>query len=392
MVQLSKLVQKEESLMRTSVSKIYTAFCILSPILFVYSFYLPYGTWILLALFPIFAIVGTKINRESQTQYLTIIIVYLVLQLFLTIFITNAKPYISIMQTLFYLLSVYLFHDSLFDIEYGLHVFKKTCYYATIYLLIQLFFAEVFGINTTAYIPILKQRQLLVNNYIANNLEIRPHSFFVEPSGYGAYVGMYLCIALLLKALTSNKNIKFEVFLTLGIICARSSTGFFMMLLAWGYWFFLTIIKGRVKLILRLGVGLVMSLLILGSLGYLDTVFIGFTHAYSSATVRLFGFTNNLTSTDLTKVLFGYSMVTFESGYLSQWPRVYYMFGITGLIIWGIYLLSMFLYSKNSIQRFVVLIVFLTCFFAMALTGTVIPFYYSLMHGMNRLRVNKEGF
>ncbi|MFA6867061.1 MAG: hypothetical protein WCR54_06045 [Clostridia bacterium] len=103
---------------------------------------------------------------------------------------------------------------------------------ATIFIIFQMIMVKLFNIYVKGYLPFLPLTNPEVIFYglgdylgiIITPNNIRPRSFFMEPSHYGIYIVVALYLVLF-KTQNTKKAIKWTIIMVLGLLISRSSTG-----------------------------------------------------------------------------------------------------------------------------------------------------------------------
>lgn len=206
----------------SNLSKIYTILIVAFPILHVYGTGLStvsFADLLLLIMYPLL-IVRNKWNKVSLS--------FLLYAFYICIVGFFLHPNESIFKTLRYLcyiLALALFSDSIFNFEYGKHVLLKLALFATFFLFFQYICFHLLGYYVPGYlpgIPIMRSELVLHASSIGvDGGDLRVRSIFGEPAHYAQYI--VGCIALMIGS--SQKNVKWALFLFLGLLLSGSSTG-----------------------------------------------------------------------------------------------------------------------------------------------------------------------
>lgn len=368
---------------RELVEKIFTILCVIFTILGMYSTKgLTWHAWSFLLLFPVFAAVLVRKGRINYERSMLFLCTYMI------IYIIHAKIHnlntMSIMQYIFYVILTAFFVPNLFLQKQGKQIYRAVCIFATVYIMIQTVVAECFGFYLSGALPIGGSAQSIYADMMNTGgfeiLSNRPRSIFNEPSGYAIYVAVYMIILLWSDEKTEKRRYYEPIFLSVGLLVSRSSTGILLMILGWVFFFLREIPKKIVsKWWLIIGV-----IALSGMFFMLSTesfrIFIEHTFAKSGGTVgRVSGYAYafDMTKYTLAELFFGHGVKYNGEIFLAGWPRIMYYFGIIGLMVFGLFL---FIYWKrgNWQQKIIMFILALQTFFAAELYAVDFIWWWSL--------------
>lgn len=179
----------------------------------------------------------------------------------------------------------------------------------------------------------------------------RPCSFFLEPSHFSAY-----CIIALGSSLYHEIPMyKKAIFITIGMLLTTSGIGLVLSAVVWGWWymteyktFSLHKIVIRVSLLLSICFILYM---ILDNISYFHVVFsriIGNSGTdYNAIDGRLFWWDTYFGDKAFTDFLWGYGEENLPDEYFTGFMKQIYAYGITGFVLFVLYVLVFILKSKK---------------------------------------------
>lgn len=325
--------------MRRNASYIFTGVIILFPILSIYGIGL--GTFTLgdffltLSCFICFLYRSDKIS--INISYLFFVIYIFINFIFIKAFET-LTPDVT-MRTLryaFYVFVIACFVNKNFNYEFGKKFFYIICILSILMMGIQTLSWLFFHKYIQGYLPGLTiLRDDLVTFSEGGKVDslglLRPRSFFGEPAHYCQYLLGYICFLLFDK---KHNNYWLIGFFSLGIILSVSSTG----ILCLGFLLFIFSIKNWKKLLIYAPIVILILYFI-----YYSEYFQGFLIRMEngkSSSDRFAGYSLLFEYRNFFSLLFGNGMKLLEGDYLSGYLRLFYYFGITGVILFFYEILS----------------------------------------------------
>lgn len=403
------------------LKKIFTTLLVLLPIL---SLYFVPGTKflffevIIIGLFPfMFFSILKRNDIVNKILYYPLLIplIYITLHFFVLIFIysteINVNPILlRTLHNIFYLFTAIFFVKQYFDIEFGIKVLKITAVVSSIYIIAQSVLISTVGFYLPGTLPFI---ETIVDKFnetaAATGVDIRPRSFFSEPSAYGVYIALYLIIDLF----SGKKRMKLDEFTpniiaTIGLLLSRSSTSYLLGIAIWASWGLNIYLRSPLR---NKGKLLLVSVMIIPILLYyvIQTrsfgIFVEHTFGSGNGTLGIgvmnrisnYNFAFSIEGISTFEILFGQGMKDLEY-YLPGIPRMYYYFGIVGSLIWCSIYIYIYCFS-NWAQRRVLLLMIGISFFGDSLFGIsyliYFPFIITLVSNKsmvfdNKFKINKK--
>lgn len=375
---------------KCEINGVYKAFfsiiCILAPVLQQYSFFgVSWLIWGLLIMLPAGVLVlcdkkGIVVERE-----MVFLLGFLIL--YTCVAIMNRQNVLGILQNIFLVGMVAFFVPNLINYETVEKSYKFICIFATIYAMLQLYAARQFHFYLSGAFPIGNSPQTVFANEIKNGatnalIGLRPRSIFSEPSGYGIYVALFLILLLCNKNLDKGKSV-LAIFLSLGLICARSSTGILLMLLAWIVFCLRVIKSGKTNKYVAILMIVIISIAIGGSILSLESFEVFFDHTFSEkggTYGRLAGYLYalDINNYSVRELLFGHGVIkNFSTVFVAGWGRILYYFGICGILVY-ILLLCSYWMRGNTRQKLLIAVLALYNFFSATLYSVDIIWWWSV--------------
>lgn len=344
----------------------FTIICILSPILRTYVFgEIELSAWCFLAIgiILLWQVFRTNLKIHITWQMLPMLAVLIVHAFYILL---TGGNILGMFHQLVYLIVCFLFFPNFFDAEFGFKLYEIVTILSSVFGIIQLFVAEIFGYYISGALPI---SNALANAYaeemngglLAAGLPVRPRSFFGEPSDFGIFVGSYLIILLFTKKKLSQKDSVVALLITLGQICVRSSTGILLLGVAWGGYIIKTLIRNRYSKRTLL----LLALIFAGGVCFLFTdtfqLFAQRTFDLSMAggtMGRIGGYklVFDISNYSVFQLFFGHGLIK-TTVFLPGWALVLWYFGIVGVM--GYILMLRFFYKSavTTEQRWISLII-----------------------------------
>lgn len=372
--------------MQNVLKNVFTCICMAAPVLVIYNtggliwliwglvFTLPFSTFIL----------WKKENIKIEKEMILLI---LYLAIYACIAIIKEQNILSLMQNILLLIVIAVFMPNLFNCRFGMNFYKVICIFSTIFVFLQLLVAKKFQYYISGSLPIGNSKQTLYAEEMnAGGIlwqPVRPRGIFNEPSGHGIYVALLLVLLLWFQSKMTIKMYTVTILLSLGLLCARSSTGILLMSLAWLGFYVKNIFKGKVNtiwiiftLVLVFGVGIVLTT---------ESFQVFLQHTFSSGSggtngrIAGYRYVFDIENYSWIELIFGHGVV-YDYGtslFLAGWARIMYQFGITGI---GVYAMLLICYwnKGNKMQKAVILVLFLQCFFAMAMYSVDVIWWWGV--------------
>lgn len=376
------------------LKKILTILIVLLPILSLYS--LPNSKVlifdvIIAALYPIMFYDMLKRNEKIRRIFywplclpLLYIIIQCVILLGLSSYDSNSILFRSL-HNVFYMFTVIFFIKQYFDIEFGLKVLCFTAVISTIYIIVQYVLINAIGYYLPGTLPFFKTVVDEFNKTIMESgLKIRPRAFFSEPSAYSCFIALFLIIDLFSGRKRKFTDYILDILVSVGLLLARSTTGYLLGFIIWGLWGFKTFKKSIKNKPWFLLLSMILIPLILYFIVQTESFSIFINHTFGTGDevwgtgvinrienyVYAFS-TNGLSSFE---ILFGRGM-QMPDYYIPGIPRLFYYFGFIGILLWIYTYLYIFL-DSNCDQKRVLALMIVIAFFGDSLFGINYLIYF----------------
>lgn len=337
----------------------FTFIIILFPILSIYGIGL--GTFTLgdfaLSLICIIALFETLVRKTCKIS-----LSFLIFGLYIVIDYIFCKAFIDLhndvlmrtMRYTFYIFVLALFVKDYFNPKIGLKIYYIISLLSICMMILQTLswlFANKYIPGYLPGLPIMREE--LVTFSEAGKMDslglLRPRSFFGEPAHYCQYLLGTTCFILFNK----KESIWIISLFAIGIILSISSTG----ILCLAFLLILYSLKNWKKFIIYFPIIIISAILIYNT-DYIQS-FITRMGDGKSTSDRFAGYSLLTQSTDLSLILFGRGMQTLTGEYLSGYMRLYYYFGIIGLLLFLITIFSGYLKHSNVIKILIWLFIIL---------------------------------
>lgn len=244
----------------------------------------------------------------------------------------------------FFLLVLAVLVPNFFRAETAAKTMEAVAVFATAYLFLQRAILLVTGRYLPGYLPgyppwiSLSRPEMAQHAAVLFQYDPRPRSIFEEPSHYAFYVLMAMAL-LLGKPKRERRDVGLLFFYALGILLSASSTGILAMAALLGVWLLLygkrTHKRGLMAALLLLPLAAVLVYQIPAFQVFLERMEKG---ASSSQHLEAYGNLLTLRQNPFS-VLLGNGMIdTTTHGFLPSYCRVYYYYGLLGVILTGMLL------------------------------------------------------
>lgn len=226
-------------------------------------------------------------------------------------------------------------------------IIKFLSVFATALLIFENIFFRLCGIYISGFIPGIPLmcedavKEQVTNIYIMGG---RPFSVFSEPSAYAMYVG--LCLTLEMWMPRDKNNFFLRNFLTVGLILSGSTTGLLSLLFIYSIFFLRRIWQHNFKFNMKDCI-FVITLLpvivyVLISSASVQSMIIRIINGGSSYD-RIEGYKIFGTKYSYIEMAFGHGMNdNVEDFFMSSYPRLYYYWGIVGIILMSYFLKKLY--------------------------------------------------
>lgn len=370
---MSKFFFRNNTKLTTVLAYIYTAIIFSIPFLQIYASPIPMIS--LPEFLMILVIIASFLNRGIDFKDINRIflpfILYLGLQIvcyFILFLVSKSNAafdsFGTCLRLCFYYVVIFFSNFKLFNKKFGLSLFKVLALILSIYGLIQVLFANCFGLYLINYIPLLPDMGGIggktYHSIITNaefGITFRPYSFFREPSHFAIYILLALFVILFEK----EKSV-FDYFLSgilsISIIFTLSSTGIVGLFAIFLFLILKKFITQRNK---RLQIGISFGLFILISVCVLRFTSLGsyFIKKTFNNDISIDGLLSSsrfnailemFDTKDIIPLLFGNGMQQ-KSNYLPSFGIVYYGLGVVGYSLFLIIFIN-YLLDRNLNNRF----------------------------------------
>lgn len=380
--------------MKRNINFLYTYLIVLFPILSVYYSGIPSISIadLLLIIFFILAIpilLSEKVYLLKESIPILVLVLYIIFNTIINIiFVSHSISLLSNLRYILYLLCL-LFMYKYFDIETGIKVLRLFTMLATVYIIIQFLFFNVFGVVLPSYIPGLA---IMDNNFLIENRNqffyeyYRPTSFFLEPTHYVQYCLPYISILFFSEGKMGKITVIETILVILGIVCSGSSVGFIMLAL-------LVLLKSlsylkndiSLKKIVLLVSLLLISLVLYNNVPMIQNSLMRMKSedgTFTGAAVQ-YRFNNVLDNIrDSGSLILGSGRGS-EEGYLTGF---FYTLNSLGLIGVSIYIISFitFYYYSNRVGRNMIIIIFVLFIGSEYIVNFGILYYFSFIQKFDR--------
>lgn len=373
--------------MKINISKIFTSLIVFYAIFYVYRS--PIATLtvadvLLIVLFPIFIWCVLK-NKSKKIVSIPIMLVFLYFCVQLIIIIIACSPNYTntilwpTLRYLTYLFTIAFLMRSLFNVEFGIILYKITSLFASIYLLIQIFCIKFFNFYLQGTIPglPLDVEHLEIFNQVMSidSNALRARSIFCEISHYATYVILFLAIELFYS---KRKNWKVILIITLALLLSGSSAGIILTGLLYVTYGFIQLKKlSKTKIVI---LQIILILIAILALFYTRTK--SFELFYNRVFINQDSVKGRFGNYDLIfldrnistiNLLFGRGMLKITD-YIPSIPRIYFYSGLVGMIFYSVLSIICF-YKLNGLKRFAFILLFITAFFGEILFHSLLFIY-----------------
>lgn len=390
------------------LNKLFTTLLVVLPVLSLYS--IP-DTKILIfeliiaLLYPFMLYFILKTNEKINKIFYYPLIVplsYIILQLAFLIVIKDFNYINSILlrtfHNVFYLLTAIVFIRQYFDKKFGIKVLKITAVFASVYIIIQSILINTAGFYLPGTLPFFETVVDEFNETIMDSgFEIRPRSIFSEPSAFGTFISLYLIIDLFSGEKTKFVDYIPNIIASIGLLLSRSTTSYLLGFTIWVLWSLNIFSKLQLR---KIGIVLLFSIIVIPFILFniIQTesfnVFIRHTFEngeWGSGVIGRIGNYSDAFSTEWlsdNEILFGRGMQP-QNYYIPGIPRLFYYFGIAGILIWACTYLYIFFVSNWS-QRRILLLTIISSFFGDLLFGINYLIYFPFIVTLEKKLIKKD--
>ena len=324
------------------LKKLFTILLIIFPILYMYQtpiLTLTVADVLLIILIPFLLIdMARKEIKISIYKPLGIVVLYIILQTLVIILLSNDSninsSIFSICRLLLYYIVLTVFTKNYFDIELGIKIYKKVAIFVCCFLFLQIICEKLFGIYIPGTIPGLPVSEALteynVQKSAGNSARLR--SLFAEPAHFSTYVSLIFAIDLLKE----NKINKRIIIYTLGLLLSGSSTGIFMVAIIYAVYFIKNMKSFSKRTIINITVIMILIAIILPMYMQTESFKIFYERTFVNENSSIDGRFENygmvLEETNTINLIFGRGTFAEIEDYIPALPRIYFYYGIIGMI------------------------------------------------------------
>ena len=361
-------------------SQCFTSLIILYPILAVYfvrivEISLSLADVFLLMMFPylIFRLVSRRIITYEKTTLLLLFYTVFHLMLF-------AEPGVIIDTGHFILVLLVLsfFVPNFFNREYGVRLLITVAFCSSVYLIIQVFLLKGFGIYIPGQFTFLQSSTAVTGN-------IRPFSFFSEPSAFGWYNSIGLATVLYNKTINDRKKMILATVITLALFMSMSTTSMGLMVIVWAIWIKDNKQRRSNWILGIIIIGIPILTLVNIRYGIVDEIiqhsFAGLTtgeyaQGLTNRTGDIFTAFSYFEENEFVKKVFGIGMIDISrlANFLPTVARMYVFYGIIGYIVYGIYFSGKFIES-GKYGKCIIILATVAMFFSESVFGLMLLWY-----------------
>lgn len=279
---------------------------------------------------------------NSVAKYRFLLICFIVINFIVVICYSAGYMYLDIFfRTLRYI--IYMSVGLVFPISHERRekirkIIIASSLFATVVLIVENMVYRLFGVYIPGFIPSMPLLCEEAINEQVKNIYImggRPFSFFSEPSAYGMYVGLCLVLVMLIPGRDDHFFIRW--FLTGGLILSGSTTGLSSVLVVYAVVFIKRLMHHNMRFFVKeylFAITLLpLGIYILLSSSSVQSMIIRIINGGSSYD-RIEGYKVFGIKYSIEEILFGHGMNdNIEDFFMSSFPRLYYYWGILGIII-----------------------------------------------------------
>ena len=335
---------------------VFTTVLLLAPVLSIYSTGIPSISWFD-AIIIIFGCVTVITTRKVFVDKKLIGFALFILCHFLLISFLNRGISTDVLlrtsRYFYYIFILALLLNKLFDDSLGVEIYKRVAIFASAFLWLQIVVIKIWNYYIPGFftkLPLMRIDMLwhAKNMYDRFTLSPRPRSIFNEPQVFATFVAGYISIVLLKQKLNRRDKVLL-IFLNASVIASLSSTGIVALVSIWLFYVGMICKKKNYNKVIVLCVFLMaLSIAI-------------FPYLYNSKLIftsnrlfgRLRGYGNiSIGGEDIVYFLFGHGMVELDSdelGFLPSALRIYYYFGLVGVLFAIRFFIRLY---RNSIQSY----------------------------------------
>lgn len=343
--------------------------------------------WVGLSL--IISIKRKMYNIKSTVVPFFILLIYMIIQLLILIMIKDNEYsheiFLPTIRLLFYFFVIAFYTKENFIPELGLKIFKYAALFASFFIIGQKILLDVFKIyipGTLKFLPLMNDSIYDYNAGMYDGKNYRLRSVFKEPSYFAIYVGLYFAISVINM---KNSWIKVNIPLLVGLLISASTTAIAIIALTIILFFMKILNKLNNKNTLYIIIFIIF--LIIGICMYIKTksfnTFYERTFVNKNAVDGRFGnykeiFTNK---DSILEIVFGNGIHKVDY-YIPTIPRIFYYFGITGMIYF-ICIAGLGLIKLKNESRTTLIVLIALSFASELLFGQFILLYMAFI-AMNR--------
>lgn len=324
------------------LKKIFTILLIIFPILYMYQtqiLTLTVSDVLLIIIIPFLLVdMARKKIKISIYKPLSIVVLYIILQTLIIMLLSNSSSadsiFFSICRLLLYYIVLTIFTKTYFDIEFGLKVYKKVAIFVCCFLFLQIIGENIFGVYIPGTIPGLPVSEAMTKYNLQKSAgdSARLRSLFAEPAHFSTYVSLIFAIDLLKE----NKINKRIMVYTLGLLLSGSSTGIFMVVIIYAIYFIKNMKSFSKRTIINVTVIIALIAIILPIYIQTESFEIFYERTFSNENSSIDGRFENygmvLEETNTINMIFGRGTFAEIDDYIPALPRIYFYYGIIGII------------------------------------------------------------
>lgn len=266
--------------------------------------------------------------------------------------------------------------------------------FVAVYAILQLLFFQITGLKLINVFGSTKQGVQFNSELGKYEAAYRPPSVFLEPSSVTYYIIPYICMALFLdfdSKKEKQRNFFYALIITFGVICTTSGQGVIALAVIWALWLLKELFRGHFGKIFII-VSIVAGVIWLTSGSILEFTFgrITETEGLSAVEAREIGY-KTLKDLDTFHMFFGNGYGNYiESIYYSSIADILFCTGYVGLVLVGIFYISIF-FRKSLCQKVMVIATVILMLYGGVYTATYLCLYIPfLVMNVKNISLRKE--
>lgn len=320
-------------------------------------------------IFILISIVGLIVKRGAHLRLSRLDLIYIsialfaLLNLFVTVvFISPAEMTNIILRTMRYTIyfSLVILSDKRVEIrELSFKYFGFFSIAGTLLIILQNVVFRMFHYYIPGFVPFIPLSSPTGINEQIDNIYVmggRPFSFFAEPSAYAVYVAVYLAIEMFYYDNMKGVKKDYKWLLTFGLLLSGATTAIILLAVLWILYFKINGAKNLRKDIIFIVFLVPVAAVVLLRSSSFQSMLLRVANG-STVVDRFEGFKVFLEDMSIYNIFFGHGMNdNVMAYYLSDLPRLYYYWGLIGILFMTAIMIRIFR-NSDRISRIVMGIV-----------------------------------